>query len=121
MTCSDCESGFSDDFAEAEAASLVRRSRRRAHLGGRSSEGNTQAILARRQLEHGDVLSQRTFRRRQTAQLRDFGLSAETDAGPARAAAGVDVAFFSEAGAEPLASASEFPPGNTKLMACLSW
>lgn len=46
-----------------------------------------QAILARRQLEHGDRLSQRTFRVRHTTQLR--GCANEGD-----------VAFFSEGEAE---------------------
>lgn len=45
-----------------------------AHLGGRSSDGETQAIFARRQLEHGDCLSHRTLRVRHTMQLRLFGL-----------------------------------------------
>jgi hypothetical protein len=36
-------------------------------------EGKTHAIFARRQLEHGDNLSQRTFRERHTTQLRGFG------------------------------------------------
>jgi hypothetical protein len=49
-----------------------------------------QAIFARRQLEHGDSLSQRTFRVRHTTQLRSFGADEllRPDAG--------DVAFFSE-------------------------
>jgi hypothetical protein len=60
-----------------EAALLVvARSRRRAQRGGRSLAGNTQAIFARRQLEHGDSLSQRTLRLRQTTQLRSFGVHA---------------------------------------------
>lgn len=70
-------------------------------------------MLARRQLEHGETLSQRTFRRRQVVQLRDFGLSAEMDAvGAGRAA--VNVAFFSEA--EPLTAPSGFPLGDLELM-----
>jgi hypothetical protein len=70
--------------------------RPRAHLGGRSSEGKTQAMFARRQLEHaGDCLSQRTFRLRHTTQLRDFD---PLDAG-ARADDGV-LALFSEPEAE---------------------
>lgn len=86
-------------------AAWVRRSRRRAHLGGRSSEGTTQAILARRQLEHGEALSQRTFRRRQMRQLRSLGLGAETDAdadaGALVTVAPTDVACFSDTEAEP--------------------
>jgi hypothetical protein len=65
------------------------RSRRRAHLGGRSVDGKTQAIFARRQLEHGDCLSQRTLRLRHTTQLRNFG-----------AGAGADDGFLSEPEAE---------------------
>ena len=57
------------------AALLVRRSRRRAHLGGRSVEGKTQATFARLQLEHGDCLSQRTLRLRHMTQLRNFEAS----------------------------------------------
>ncbi|KAJ4424449.1 hypothetical protein N0V82_000971 [Gnomoniopsis sp. IMI 355080] len=57
-----------------------------------------------------DAVSLRTFRRRQTAQLRNFGLDAEEDAGAGRVA--IDVAFFSEADAEPLASTSGFPLGD---------
>lgn len=121
MTCTAWGSVVVGDFAEADAVSLVRRSRRRAHLGGRSSEGKTQAILARRQLEHGDTLSQRTLRRRQTAQLRNFGVGAERDAaagaGAAAGAAVDDVAFFSEGDAEPLGPASGSPRGDWKLMA----
>ena len=59
------------------AALLVRRLSRRAHLGGRSSvEATIQAMFARRQLEHGDCLSQRTLRERHTTQLRKFGFGA---------------------------------------------
>lgn len=47
--------------------------RRRAQRGGRSADGRTQAMSARRQLAHGDCLSQRTLRWRQTTQLRGFG------------------------------------------------
>jgi hypothetical protein len=50
--------------------------RRRAHLGGRSVGGTIQAILARRQLEQGDRLSQRTFRLLQVTQLRSFAVGA---------------------------------------------
>lgn len=78
---------------------LVRRSRRRAHFGGRSVDGKVQAIFARRQLEHGDCLSQRTLRLRQTMQLRDFDTGADdgvlTD----------ELAFFSEFEVEGLAPA----------------
>lgn len=48
------------------------RSKRRAHHGGRSEGGKTHAMFARRQFEHGDDLSQRTFRLRHTIQLRSF-------------------------------------------------
>ena len=79
-------------------ASLVTRSSRRAHLGGRLFDGKTQAMLARRQVEHGDCLSQRTFRLRQTMQLRNFGARG----GPEdRVVADVDeLAFFSEVEAD---------------------
>lgn len=36
-------------------------------------DDETHGIFARRQFEHGDSLSQRTFRERQTTQLRRFG------------------------------------------------
>ena len=71
------------------------RSSRRAHLGGRLLEGKTQSMLARRQLEHGDNLSQRTLRLRQTTQLRSF------DGGAGEAADGE---------AEDLACSSEVEP-----------
>ena len=87
------------------AALLVRRSRRRAHLGGRSVDGKTQATFARLQLEHGDCLSQRTLRLRHTTQLRNFEASAGADDG-VLADAG-EVAFFSEPRAE--APALTFP------------
>jgi hypothetical protein len=53
-----------------------------------------QAIFARRQLEHGDNLSQRTFRLRQVTQLRNFGVGTGAD---------IDDCFalFSGAKAEP--------------------
>jgi hypothetical protein len=73
---------------------LVRRSKRRAHLGGRSVDGKTQAIFARRQFEHGDRLSQRTLRLRHTMQLRNLGGGAGGDDG-VLADAG-EFAFFSE-------------------------
>lgn len=89
------------------------RSRRRAHLGGRSLDGNVQAILARRQFEHGEFLSHFTLRRRHITQLRSFGMEAETDAvaGAARLVGGdpVDVAFFSESKAEAFAVSSRLP------------
>jgi hypothetical protein len=72
------------------------RSRRRAHRGGRSAEGKTHAIFARRQLEHGDNLSQRTFRLRQVTQLRSFGVGAGADMDDC-------FALFSGAKAEPSA------------------
>ncbi len=81
-----------------DAALLATRSRRRAHLGGRSVDGKTQGIFARRHVEHGDSLSQRTFRVRQTTQLRSFG--AEADVLPLLVADPGDVAFFSEGEAE---------------------
>lgn len=95
---------------ELNTAWLVTRSRRRAHRGGRSPEGNTHAILARRQVEHGDNLSQRTFRLRQTTQLRSFGAGAGVDAEAATGTGSdagigtdpepVDLALFSEAEGE---------------------
>ena len=51
-------------------------------------EGRTQAMPARRQLEHGESLSQRTFRDRQTTQLRGF------DAGPAAGPGDSEVVFM---------------------------
>lgn len=63
-------------------------------MGGASLEGKMQAIFARRQLEHGDNLSQRTFLHRQTTQLRNFGAGSEVDA---RGDELRDVAFFSDA------------------------
>lgn len=80
------------------AALLVRRSRRRAHRGGRLVDGVTQAIFALRQLEHGDCLSQRTLRLRHTTQLRNFDDGAGAD-NRVPADAG-EVAFFSELEAE---------------------
>ncbi len=63
-------------------ALLENRSRRRAHLGGRSVEVSTQAIFARRQFEHGDCLSQRTLRLRHVTQLRSFGVGFGVGFGP---------------------------------------
>ena len=80
------------------AALLVRRTRRRAHLGGWSVDGKIQAIFAERHLEHGDCLSQRTLRVRHRRQLRNFGASAGAD-DVILADAG-EVAFFSEPKAE---------------------
>lgn len=57
----------------------------------------TQAIFARRHLEHGDCLSQRTLRVRHAMQLRNFGAGACADEVLADAA---EVAFFSEPKAE---------------------
>ncbi len=55
-------------------------------------------MLARRQLEHGDCLSHRTLRLRQTTQLRNFGALADANDGPL---ADVDkVALFSGPEAE---------------------
>src|SRR6201999_23238 len=62
-----------------DAPVLAWRSRRRAHLGGRSVDGKTHAILARRQFEQGDNLSHLTFRARHTTQLRNFGADAGVD------------------------------------------
>ena len=78
--------------------SLVRRLRSRAHLGGRSVEGKTQAIFARRHLEHGDCLSQRTLRVRHMTQLRNFDAFAGADDGVVADAD--EFAFFSEPKAE---------------------
>lgn len=62
-----------------------------------------QAIFPRRQFEHGDSLSQRTFRARHTAQLRRFGPGVRAGVGAGAGAdgslltgAGVVVAFCSE-------------------------
>ena len=82
------------DRAVDGAASLVRRSRRRAHLGGRSVDGKTQATFARLQLEHGDCLSQRTLRFRHMTQLRNFDASVGVDDGVLADAS--ELAFFSE-------------------------
>ena len=77
MTFSTPESASCGAGAFEVAASLVYRSRRRAHLGGRSVDGRTHAIFARRQFEHGDFLSQRTLRLRHTTQLRNFAVDRE--------------------------------------------
>lgn len=77
---------------------LVRRLRSRAHLGGRSVEGKTQAIFAWRHLEQGDCLSQRTLRVRHTMQLRNFG--AGVGANDGILADADEFAFFSEPKAE---------------------
>ena len=81
------------DRAFDAAGLLVRRSRRRAHLGGRSVDGKTQATFARLQLEHGDCLSQRTLRLRHMTQLRNFDASAGVDGVLADAS---ELALFSE-------------------------
>ena len=60
------------------------RSSRRAHRGGLSREGKTQAMPARRQFEHGDVLSQRTLRERHVTQLRGLACVAAPVAPPLR-------------------------------------
>jgi len=75
------------------AAALL--ARRRAHFGGQSVDGTIQAMFARRQLEHGNCLSQRTLRLRHTTQLRSF------DAGVDEVLADAsEVAVFSELEAE---------------------
>ena len=84
------------DVCGFDAAFFATRSRRRAHLGGRSVDGKTQSMFARRQLEHGDCLSQRTFRVRQTTQLRSFGPGVDVDAVEWLLTDEGDVAFFSE-------------------------
>lgn len=71
--CSLCMTPSAAGSTRVELGAL--RFRDRAHLGGRSAGGNTQAILARRQFEHGTCLSQRTLRLRQTTQLRSLGFS----------------------------------------------
>jgi hypothetical protein len=63
-------------------------------------DGKVQAILARRQLEHGDCLSQRTLRLRHTTQLRNFGLGAGADEGSL--ANGGEVALLSGCEADML-------------------
>ena len=80
--------------ASDAAALLVRRSRRRAHLGGRSVDGKIQATFARLQLEHGDCLSQRTLRWRHITQLRNFDVSAGVDDEVLELADSGEVAFF---------------------------
>ena len=71
-----------------------------------------QAILARRQLEHGESLSHLTFRDRHVTQLRRFGGGA--DPGAARSAApgdvGLAVAIFSDAEADAEGPAGAYPP-----------
>lgn len=105
------------------SAWLARRSRRRAHLGGRSVDGYTQGMLALRQFEQGDDLSHRTLRRRQTTQLRGF-CGAETGAarGDGMAACADDdaaevgvLACFSEAEAETRPKPSGLPPVDDML------
>lgn len=70
------------DDAGVEAPLSLKRSSRRAHLGGRSAGGKMQAIFARRQFEHGDCLSHRTLRFRHTTQLRNLGGAAEVEWDP---------------------------------------
>lgn len=104
------------------AALLVRRSRRRAHLGGRSVDGKIQATFARLQLEHGDCLSQRTLRWRHMTQLRNFDASAGVDGGVLELADSGEVAFFSEpkakAPALTLALAGELANDPTTASPC---
>lgn len=57
-------------------------------------------MFARRQLEQGDSLSQRTFRVRHTAQLRSFVAGADAGVDKLLPADAGDVAFFSDAEAE---------------------
>lgn len=76
--------------AALAAAALATRSNRRAHRGGRFVAGKTQGILARRQFEHGDCLSQRTLRLRHTTQLRSLGAAEDADVVGAGADAGAD-------------------------------
>ena len=95
-------------------ALLAMRSSRRAHRGGWSKEGKTQAMFARRQFEHGDVLSHRTLRVRHVTQLRSLGAGGPTDAGVGEAVAlppeAPEFAFFSEADAETGMSWTTVPP-----------
>lgn len=91
--CSSDEVLLGEADAVAPVVAAVRRSRRRAHLGGRSLDGTTHSMLARRQLEQGDSLSHRTLRERHTTQLRGFALPADAD---------VDVAGVVAAGRGPL-------------------
>lgn len=75
-------------------------------------DGMTQAMFARRQLEHGDSLSQRTFRVRHTTQLRSFcaGAGAGADIGlPAEA--GEVVLFSVPVLADPEAIAADIAAG----------
>jgi hypothetical protein len=105
------------DGCAFDAPWLATRSRRRAHLGGRSVDGKTQAIFARRQLEHGDSLSQRTFRERHLTQLRSFGAGAGAGADELLPPDAGDVAFFSEAKAEAQAEAPALTGGTCAMVA----
>ena len=102
------------------AALLVRRSRRRAHFGGRLFDEETQAIFARQHLEQGDCLSQRTLRVRQAIQLRNFDACAGADDGVLADAA--EVAFFSgpegEAPALALALSGEVATNPVSASTC---
>lgn len=70
---------------------------------GAGAEVATQAIFARRQLVHGASLSQRTFRLRQTTQLRSLGVGSDLDAGGSGDTN--DIALFSGTEAELVAPA----------------
>lgn len=134
MTCGEAPVFDAEDCGlGSPAETALRCSKRRAHLGGRSVEGNTHGMLARRQLEHGDNLSHRTLRRRQTVQLRGRGFcAAEPEAmeegggagGGGDVADGAGVfACFSEAETEawPRLSASGLPPIDDMLKCLETW
>jgi hypothetical protein len=83
--------------AAATAAGKPVRSSRRAHRGGRSFEGKTQGMPARRQLAQGFSLLQRTLRVLQMTQLRGMS-GAEAEPGPRSAVEGVEAAWVSGVG-----------------------
>ena len=57
-------------------------------------------MFARRQLEHGEFLSQRTFRFLQITQLRGFGADPDAVAGAGASVGPEEVALFSASAAE---------------------
>ena len=71
-----------------------------------------QAILARRQLEHGESLSHLTFRDRHVTQLRRFGAGADPEAAGSAVpeVVGLAVAIFPEAETDAEGPADAYPP-----------
>ena len=76
-------------------------------------------MFARRQFEHGDNLSQRTFRVRHTTQLRSsniawellpFGAFSEGEAEATALAAGIDAQFISSDACDILCPSAEIGP-----------